>query len=326
MKGLVWWRPGGLGGLLSRKWAQVFVFPLPPLSPEERESSLRYRVQALLPASDVPLLFRTFEHRGQSYGLVIVDRLPDPKPSSNLALGFPLVLPRTWPERCLLAVASPEGWEIQRYDKGVLAESFPPFQEGSSALKKVLDQNPNDRVFWVAPVDDLVPPPPKWAEPAPPWNPSRRWGVPWQPPSEPRWPWVLAALLLAIGIAGWSFAAWQNWDVKQERNQNWEHWLQTARPLVETPSDPARLEAARALKGESWQQVLSTLAEAWPEGVEIRRLEVFQGKVLLTAQAESALKAVAALAAQPKGANFKVLQIRPSAGKEEFDMEGKSAP
>ena len=328
MKPAMWWKPGLSAGWLSRTWAQGYVFPLPALKRSELEVSLRFKVQALLPSPDLPLSTRFFSHQGTLYGLALLDRLPVPKPpTQDLFLGMPLVVPSSWPQSCLLAVATPEGWEIHAYEKRILSASYPPVQTGSPVVQKILAHYPEQRVFWTVPDQECNPVPPRWAQQAPDWPSTRPWGIPWNAPKQPRWPWVVGGLLLAAGLAAWVLAGSALLQGKQERNRQWESWLGSARTLAGAPALSAqKLAAAQSKAGEPLDDLLSALARAWPSGVEIRRLEVSDGKLSLTARAPSALTAVSNLSKQALGTRVRVVQIRPFPGGEEFDLEGKVAP
>ena len=328
MKPSTWWRPGLTEGWLSRAWAQAFVFPLPALPKKELEASLRFKVQALVPSADVVVHTRIFRHQGAIYGLALLDRLPEPKPPvSDLFLGMPLVLPSSWPPECLLAVATPEGWEVHGYANRLLAVSYPPFQLHSAMAGKVLAQNSGKPLFWVAPDAAFVPTPPDGAQPAPGWPASHPWGIPWETPKESRGPWALGAVLLLVGIAALGVSVARGLEAKAERNQQWQNWLQSARTLAGAPALSAqRLAAGRAKAGEPLEDLLATFARVWPSGVEIRRFEVSDGKLTVTARAASALAAVSTLAQDPLGSRVRVVQIRPFPGGEEFDLEGKVNP
>lgn len=328
MKPVAWWQPGLTTGWLSRTWAQAFVFPLPSLARKELEASLRFKVQALVPSSEMVVNTRIFRHQGAIYGLALVDRLPEPHPpGGDLFLGMPLVLPGSWPAACMLAVATPEGWEVHGYEKRLLTSSYPPFQLNSAMVGKILDQNAGKPVFWTAPDPAFVPTPPEWAVPAPPWSLSRPWGIPWENPKEPRWPWGLGAVFLVVGTVALVAAASSGFQTKVERNQKWQNWLQSARSLVGAPALSApKLAAAKAKAGEPLEDLLSAFARAWPSGVEIRRFEVADGKLSVTARAASALSAVSMLAKESLGSRVRVVQIRPLTGGEEFDLEGRVNP
>jgi hypothetical protein len=328
MKSQHWWKPGMEGGLVSRAWAQVFIFPLPKLKRSELATSLQYKVQALLPSSEFPLITHFAQHEGKLYGVAILDRIPEPKPPlKNLMVGVPLILPKSWPSDCLLAVATEEDWEVHRFRNHILNASYPPIQSDSAVASRILDQNPDVPAYWIAPTPKLDLQAPKWAVTAPAWPDSHAWGISLSPPKEPRWPWLLAGFFILGGVFLMANTGIMILQDKKERNREWEAWLNTARTQIGTPDIQKQSNIqGEAQSGEPLKKVLTTLSTAWPSGVEIRRLELLNGKLTLTAKAASALSAMASLSTSPLGKQLRVIQIRPTVGGEEFDLEGKATP
>ena len=322
-----WWQPGRTGGLVSRPWAQVFVFPLPSLRRADLDSSLRFKVQALLPGWEPRLQTRFFRHQGRLYGLALVDRLPDPHPEPNaLFLGMPPVLPGTWPPRCLLAVASPEGWEIHSYVDGVLSVSYPPVQAGSPLVLKILGEASGVEVLTVVPDPAVTWEPIQGSRPAPPWPRRFAWPSPWSGVREVQWPWAVGSVLAATGVLLMVLAGYLSWESRVDRNEQWGQWVRTAKTMTGTPTTAKNLATLATAAGERVPEVLAALGRVWPTGVVIRKLTLADSTLSVTARAPSALGAVSRLGQEPLVAQLRVVQIRPVAGGEEFDLQGKVSP
>jgi hypothetical protein len=319
-----WWQPGMSGGLLSRRWAQAHVFPLPELKREELEASLKFKAQALLPSDDLALKTRLFRHRGKLFGLVLVDRLPAERPSdSQLTLGMPLLLPKNWPAKVLLAVETPDGWELHRYEDHLLRTSYPPLAAGSSGLARLMQEHAGFQFYWHSPEEGRYVAGPEGFDRCPDLPASQKWGIPWEDRAEPKWPAVLWVLAVVLVVVGWGGGAWLVWDAKAQQNDQWSHWLKQAQRQV-TGISQANADKVRAQDGGvPLEGIFSALAQDWGEGIAIQKAEINQEKLVLTVRSHSALAAVAALSKDRRFKNVKVLEIRPGSNAEEFDLEGE---
>jgi hypothetical protein len=317
-----WWQPGMPGGLLSRRWAQAHVFPLPELKKEELEASLRFKAQALLPADELSMKTRLFRHGGKLFGLVLVDRLPADRPTDDkLSLGTLLQLPKTWPKKVLLAVESPEGWEVHRFEERLLAASFPPLSPSSTGFDRLKLNHPDHQLVWYSPETGATGP--EGFEPCPGLPASMVWGIPWANPVPPKWPallWTTAILLLVVG---WGGGAWFQWDSKTQRNEQWRQWVKQAQRQAAQALPASTDKAVPEDGGIPLEEIFQALAADWPYDVTIRKGEIQVKKLVITAQARSALEAVGALGKDSHFKSIRVLEVRPGAGGEEFDLEGE---
>ena len=327
MSRVTWWQPGGEGGLVSRAWAQVYVFPMPRLKQAELDASIRFKVQAMLPSQDVEISTQSFEHSGQVYGLAIVDRFPDPRPSTkSIRVGHPVLLPKSWPKDCLLTVRSPEGWETHCFEQGELISSYPPIPHDSVMFNKIRQQHASKVLLAIDPAN-LGGKPPAEATAAPIWPARLPWGVSWTP-AKPRHYRILAGVVMGtVGLFLVGMTAVQSLSSVQSEVSRWKDWVENAQQRLASDSGSTALSKdQQRLVGFDMAELLSDLSQAWPEGVKVTRLEVEGGKISLTARATSALSAVTKLKRSTLLSTLKVTQIRPVSGSEEFDMEGNLAP
>jgi hypothetical protein len=132
---------------------------------------------------------------------------------------------------------------------------------------------------------------------------------------------------VVLGLTLWFLAATNLLVQKQERNQQWQQWLSLAEKQVGQRSLTAgEQEVQKGLGGVNVESLIDSLAQAWPQGVIVRRLHTAGSTVTLTATASSALTAVSALGQDSRWKQVRVIQIRPTAAGEEFDVEGILEP
>jgi hypothetical protein len=320
-----WWKgPRDGGTLLSRRFVQAFVFPLPGLKRAELESTLRYKVRTILPVQTDAFAFRTrlFRNAGQTFGAAFLATgdfrdlgLPETKP---LRLGFPLAVPAGWGPKAILFVASPEGVEAHLYEAGVLKTSFAPFPAQETKLvQRLLDLYRDARVFSWSPDGRCDLPEGAW-EPTPPTILS---SCPlWEQPAPRRTPVVLGAALLAVGLALSVAAATGAITQREHRNEIWKEWLKKAGAVPISTSAPQALVQAI---GFPVPEVFTRLGRIWPSGTRIESLQWTPGKLILVARSSSALRSLQALTADSWFRSLRVDDIHTlKDGGEQFTVEG----
>lgn len=320
---MTWWSPGQDEGWLSRRWVQVIVVALPNLPPKQIEASLKYKVQTLLPTPELAFSTRWFRYQGKTYGVAVINRFGEPAPRGKKVLvGVSLQLPRTWPGRCRVAVATPDGWEIHWYDQHVLAQSYPPFSTDSKLVFRYLEEHSEDPVFWLNP-GALPIQPPEWATSAPAWPSNRAWGFSWTVAAEPRWPWWVGGVFFATSMALVALGLGELFDSKQRRNQEWKQWVDQVTILDgQSVVSAQRIQALQERSGVAFFEVMDGLHRAWSDQVEIQKISITGTTLSLTARASSALSASDLLDKASVPFRFRVVEIRQRPVGEEFDLEG----
>jgi len=321
-----WWNPEARNGevLLSRRYVQAFVFALPVLKRTELETTLRYKVQTILPVQADAFAFRTqlVRNARQTFGAAFLAtdeiRNLDNHAAKLLRLGFPLTVPAGWGPRVLLFVASPEGIEAHYYESSVLKNSFAPFAAADQNLaRRLLSLHQNVRVFGWAP-DSRFPLPEGTWEPVP--SSIASLCPLWEPPPPRKFPTVAGIALLTCGLAliGWTAA--DTVHQRETRNTVWKTWLKQAGAVPAAgPSRAALIQAAGLLVPD----IFSRLARAWPVGTRIESLQWASGKLVLTAQSISALRSLQRLTADPWFRLLKIDDIHAlKSGGEQFTVEG----
>ncbi len=333
MKEARWRSPEAASGLLlSRKWVQTFVFELPDLSPAELKSSLRYKVQAILPVNTDEFVFHTqlFHHKKKKYGAAFLAppsaAKAFPHPARDLRVGVPLVLPPGVSSRALLFVATPEGLSPHLYENGVLKTSFAPLDARDQILRKRLtDQFPDIEIVALAPDRD-VPLPfdlrERQLKEALRDRTINAFPL-WDPPQPSRLPGLAGSLLAAGGLVLIGMTLLNSWSLRQQRNDAWKSWLRQNETAGLTLSQQDKLPILLKAQGVPVPELFVHLAAVWGDQTKILDLEWSQNKLTLTAESPSALLSLRKLTADPWFKNIKVNDIRTQKnGREAFTIEG----
>jgi hypothetical protein len=310
--------------LLSRRFVQAYVFPLPGLKRAELETTLRYKVRTIMPVQTDGFAFRTrlFRNAGQTFGAAFLAtgdfQSLEPSQTKTLRLGFPLAVPAAWGPKVLLFVASPEGVETHLYEAGVLKTSFAPFPAHETKLvQRLLDLHRESRVFGWAPDVRFALPEGAW-EPVPPSILAAC--PPWEQPAPRRFPVFAGAVLLLCGLVFAGAAVVDATGQREHRNQLWKTWLKTAGAV---PASSATPQAIIQGAGFPIPETFARLAKAWPSGTKIESLQWTPGKLVLVARSASALRSLQALTADPWFRSLRVDEIHAlKEGGEQFTVDG----
>lgn len=318
-----WWN-GSDGTLLSRRFVQAYVFPLPGLKRAELETTLRYKVRTILPVQTDDFAFRTrlFRNAGKIFGAAFLAtgdfQSLETARAKTLRLGFPLTVPAAWGNSVLLFIGAPEGVEAHLYEGGVLKTSFAPFSAGQTALlQRLLEKHREARVFGWAPDGAYTLPDGAW-EPVPS---SILAACPlWEQPAPRRYPVVLGAALLVCGLAFAVATAADATAQREHRNTVWKTWLKNAGA---TPAQAATPLAIIQTAGLPVPDIFARMAKAWPTGTKVESLQWTPGKLVLVARSGSALRSLQALTADPWFRSLRVDDIHAlKDGGEQFTVEG----
>jgi hypothetical protein len=335
-----WWAPAGEeglgsahGALLSSRWVQVFVFELPRLSRAELETSLRYKVQAMLPVNAESYVFRTrfFTAGKKNYGAAFLASVSAqeslPSPAKGMLVGLPLLLPKPFDPRVLLAISSPEGLAMQYYEEGVLATSFAPIDAADSELRSRITAECQGASLLALAPDPAFPLPPDLADQEPKGRERERLigAFPdWENPPRRLWPAALGALLFCIGVSLGILFMLDSVSLREKRNEEWRAWLKGVESSAASETASGKSLALLKARGAPIPELFERLAAAWGTNTRIVVFQWAQGKMSLTARSPSALESMKRLAADPQFKEIRIGNIRTlKDGGEEFTVEGE---
>jgi len=339
MKKHTWWTPSttddptaSTGTLLSHKWVQAFVFELPPLKHGELQTTLRYKVQAMLPVNAEGFAFHTqlFHHAKRTLGAAFLaseaakDQLP--MPAKTLRVGVPLLLPQALPSKTLLFVSTPEGLTSHYYEESLLRTSFAPISLKDRELRnRIITKCPDAEIVALAP-DEACPLPADLQEKEPSDAICSKImdAFPlWEPAPPRRLPQAVGAALLAAGLALCVLTMWRSWSVRKERNDLWKTWLKKTETVMTAPKYQDQTVQLIKAQGAPIPELFTHLAKVWGNETRITNLDWVQGKLTLTAVSPSALTSLRRLTSDPWFRNIRVDDIRTQKdGTEMFIVEG----
>jgi hypothetical protein len=332
MTSLKWWSPESSGGsILSSQWVQTFVFELPPLRQAELETTLRYKVQAMLPVNTEGFAFhaRVLKQGKKTFGAAFLASQAAqevlPSPARKLRIGLPLLLPKGEGDKVLLLIATPEGISSHYYEDGVLKNSFAPIGSAEKDLRsRILAEHPEAELICLAPDPDCPLPPDLRGNEAPE---SLREAISrafplWEEPPERRSPLIAACVLAVAGLALCALSLGRAVEVKERRNGEWKTWIAKAENSLATSAE-GRNDALLKAQGAPVPELFERLAKDWKEETRIVDLEWVEGKLRLTAVSRSSLDSLRQLTADPWFRAIKIGAMKARKdGNEEFTIEG----
>lgn len=331
MKNIEWWTPKNPHGtLLSSQYVKTFVAELPELKAAELTTTLRYKVQALLPiqADDFSIHTRFFKQGKKTYGAAFLSPSADQSAlpeSRDIRVGVPLTMPKVIGERVLLFISTPAGLSAAYYEAQVLKTSFAPIDDNDVALRsRIVADCPGAEIICI--------------------DPDQRYPLPkelltqtvketlrdtivgsfplWKEPPRRGWPLALAILLAALGITLIGLALAREVTVRVERNEAWKAWLAKTDATLTTR---AQSTSDRLIKeqGAPLPELFEHLAADWGSGTRVIDLEWTESKLSMTAVSPSALGSIQRLTADRWFKAIKVVDIKTQKdGSEEFTIEG----